>query len=92
MTGVDRCRDQRKVSREANEKSAESLKKKGMQINAVSPREIARMRERIKSVSEKVTKEGGEALANEMHAEIAKVRGRREIPDEAVAEVVTEQP
>ena len=68
---------ERKVSREANEKSAESLKKKGMQINAVSPQEIARMRERIKPVTEKFTKEGGEALANEMHAEIAKVRGKR---------------
>src|SRR5207249_4609586 len=68
---------ERKVSREANEKSADNLKRKGVQINAVSPQEIARMRDKVKPVAEKFTKEGGEALANEMHAEIAKVRGRR---------------
>jgi tripartite ATP-independent transporter DctP family solute receptor len=68
---------ERKVSREANDKSAESLKRKGMQINAVAPQEIARMRDKVKPVTDKFTKEGGEAMANEMYAEIAKVRGRR---------------
>ena len=57
---------ERKVSREANEKSADSLKKKGMQINAVAPQEIARMRDKVKPVTDKFTKEGGEALANEI--------------------------
>lgn len=68
---------ERKVSREANEKSADSLKAKGMLINAVAPAEIARMRDKVKPVIDKFTKEGGEALAAEINAEIAKVRARR---------------
>jgi tripartite ATP-independent transporter DctP family solute receptor len=68
---------ERQVSREANEKSAESLKKKGMQINTIAPQEIARMRDKVKPVNDKFVKEGGEALAAEMFAEINKVRARR---------------
>ena len=68
---------ERKVSREANEKAAESLKGKGMLINAVAPAEIARMRDKVKAVNEKYVKEGGEAMAAEISAEIAKVRARR---------------
>ncbi|HEY6135767.1 MAG TPA: hypothetical protein VIW70_17465 [Rubrivivax sp.] len=67
----------RKVSREANEKSADSLARKGMLINAVSAPEIARMRDKAKPVIEKFSKEGGEAMAAEMMAEINKVRGPR---------------
>jgi len=68
---------ERQVSREANDKSAESLKKKGMQINTIAPQEIARMRDKVKPVNDKFVKEGGEALAAEMFAEINKVRARR---------------
>ena len=68
---------ERQVSRAANDKSADSLRKKGMQLNAIAPQEIARMRDKIKPVIDKFTKEGGEALANEIHAEISKVRARR---------------
>jgi tripartite ATP-independent transporter DctP family solute receptor len=68
---------ERQVSREANEKSAESLRKKGMQINAIAPQEIARMRDKVKPVNDKFVKEGGEALAAEIFAEINKVRARR---------------
>jgi tripartite ATP-independent transporter DctP family solute receptor len=68
---------ERQVSREANEKSAASLAKKGMLINAVAPAEIARMRDKAKPIADKYTKEGGEALAAEINAEIAKVRNRR---------------
>jgi tripartite ATP-independent transporter DctP family solute receptor len=68
---------ERKVSREANEKSADSLKAKGMLINAVAPAEIARMRDKVKPVIDKFTRDGGEALAGEINAEIAKVRARR---------------
>ncbi len=49
--------------------------KKTMTINEVSPAEIARMREKTKPVVEKFSKEYNEALAKEMFAEIAKVRG-----------------
>lgn len=68
---------ERKVSREANDKAAESLKAKGMQINTVSAAEMARMREKVGAVTAKYVKEGGEALAAEMMAEIEKVRGKR---------------
>jgi tripartite ATP-independent transporter DctP family solute receptor len=65
---------ERKVSREANEKSAASLAGKGVAINTVTPQEIARMRDKVKPVTEKFTRDGGEALAAEMMAEINKVR------------------
>jgi TRAP-type transport system periplasmic protein len=68
---------ERKVSREANEKSADSLARKGMTLNAVAPQEITRMRDKVKPVTDKYLKEGGEALAGEMMAEINKVRARR---------------
>ena len=68
---------ERKVSREANEKSADNLRAKGVLINAVTPAEMARMREKVKAVNDKYIKEGGPALAAEINAEIAKVRARR---------------
>lgn len=68
---------ERKVSREANEKSAESLRRKGMQLNAVAPAEIQRMRDRLRPVTDKFVKEGGDALARDMYAEIEKVRNKR---------------
>jgi tripartite ATP-independent transporter DctP family solute receptor len=68
---------ERKVSREANEKAAESLKAKGMQVNTVAPAEVARMREKVAAVNAKYVKDGGEKLAAEMMAEIEKVRAKR---------------
>jgi len=68
---------ERKVSREANDKSAENLKAKGMLINTVAPAEVARMRDKVKPVNDKYVKEGGEALAAEINAEIGKVRAKR---------------
>ena len=68
---------ERKVSREANERSVDSLARKGMLINAVAAPEIARMRDKVKPVTEKFTKDGGEAMAAEIIAEINKVRGGR---------------
>lgn len=68
---------ERKVSREANEKSVASLRAKGMQINAVAPQEIVRMRDKVKAVTDKYVREGGDALAAEMYAEINKVRARK---------------
>jgi TRAP-type transport system periplasmic protein len=65
---------QRKVSREANVKILDELRKSGMQVNEVSPQEAAKMREKLKPVIDKFTKEYGEALVKELEAEIAKVR------------------
>jgi tripartite ATP-independent transporter DctP family solute receptor len=68
---------ERKVSREANEKAAESLKAKGLHVNTVAPAEVARMREKVAAVNAKYVKDGGEKLAAEMMAEIEKVRAKR---------------
>jgi TRAP-type transport system periplasmic protein len=68
---------ERKVSREANDKSAGSMTAKGMKINAVAPQEIARIRDKLKPVTDKFVKEGGEALAKEMMDEITKVRNKK---------------
>ncbi len=68
---------ERKVSREANDKSEGDLKAKGMKINAIAPAEIVRMREKAKPVTDKFVKEGGEALAKEMYDEINKVRSAK---------------
>lgn len=68
---------ERKVSREANAKSVESLRAKGMIINSVAPAEITRMRDKVKPVSDKYIKEGGESMAAAINAEIAKIRAQR---------------
>jgi tripartite ATP-independent transporter DctP family solute receptor len=67
----------RKLSRDANVKALENLKAKGMIVTAVAPDTITQMREKLKPVTEKHAKQLGEALVNEMHAEIEKVRGRK---------------
>jgi tripartite ATP-independent transporter DctP family solute receptor len=66
---------ERKVSREMDVKAIETVKSKGMVVTEISPQETARMREKLKPVTDKYTKEAGEALVNEMYAEIEKVRG-----------------
>ena len=68
---------ERKVSRDANAKAAENLKAKGMLLNVVAPAEIERMRSKVKAVSDKYVKEGGDAMAAEINVEIAQVRARR---------------
>jgi len=68
---------ERKVSREANDKSADSLKAKGMKLNDVPPAELQRMREKVKPVTDKFIKEGGDALAKELIDQVNKVRGTR---------------
>jgi tripartite ATP-independent transporter DctP family solute receptor len=67
---------QRQVSREKNTQMLDDLKKAGMQVNEVAPQEIARIREKIKPVVDKYTKEVGQALVDEVNAEVAKKRGK----------------
>ena len=55
----------------------QSMKAKGMKINAIAPAEIVRMRDKVKPVTDKFVKEGGEALAKEMYDEINKVRSNK---------------
>jgi len=66
---------ERNVSREADAKALDSVKSKGMTVTEFPPQEIARMREKVKPVTDKYTKEAGEALVKELYAEIEKVRG-----------------
>ena len=67
---------QRRVAREMDEKSRETLVKNGMQINDIAPEEIARMREKVKPVVEKYAAQVGEDLTKELYAEIEKARTR----------------
>ena len=45
-----------------------------MTVTELPPAEIARMREKLKPVAAKYSKQAGDAMANELTAEIAKVR------------------
>jgi tripartite ATP-independent transporter DctP family solute receptor len=65
---------QRKLSREANAKVLAELQAKGMLFNEVPPAEAAKMRERIKPVVDKYTKEIGQDLVKETYAEIEKAK------------------
>jgi tripartite ATP-independent transporter DctP family solute receptor len=64
----------RKLSREADAKSLETLKAKGMTVTEFSPQAVAQLRERLKPVVDKYSKDAGEPLVKETMAEIAKVR------------------
>jgi TRAP-type C4-dicarboxylate transport system substrate-binding protein len=66
---------QRQVSRDLNEKELGKLKASGMQVNELSPQEIARIREKLQPVIAKYTPQVGEPLVNELNAELAKMRG-----------------
>jgi TRAP-type C4-dicarboxylate transport system substrate-binding protein len=65
---------QRKVSRDWEAKALDTMKSNGMLVNDISPQEKARMREKLKPVTDKYSKEAGEALVKEVSAEIEKVR------------------
>lgn len=65
---------ERKVSREANEKSMQTLRGEGMQITELSADEIDRMRQKVKPVTDKYTQSIGPDLVAEVQAEIQKVR------------------
>ena len=65
---------ERKVSREANEKSMQTLRGEGMQITELSPDEIDRMSQKVKPVTDKYTQSIGPDLVAEVQAEIQKVR------------------
>jgi TRAP-type transport system periplasmic protein len=68
---------QRQVSRELNEKELGRLKASGMQINELSPQEIARIREKLQPIIVKYVPQIGEPLVNEVNAELAKMRGAK---------------
>ena len=67
----------RKLSREADAKALETLKTKGLSYTEFPPQSVAQMRERLKPVVDKFSREAGDALVKEMNAEIAKVRAAK---------------
>jgi TRAP-type transport system periplasmic protein len=68
---------QRKVNRESNTKVLAELKAKGMTFNEIPPEEMAKMREKVRPVIDKYTKEVGEDLVKQTYAEIEKVRKQK---------------
>lgn len=68
---------ERNVSREANASLIAELKQKGMVLNDIAPDEQAKMREKVKPVIEKYSKQIGEDLVKQAYAEIAKVRKQK---------------
>ena len=67
---------QRELASNLEKSSIEYVKTKGMVVNEVAPAEIAKIKELVKPMTEKFSKEYGENLAKEMMAEIEKIRGK----------------
>lgn len=65
---------ERQVSREANQKSMQTLRDEGMQITELPASEIDRMRQKVKPVTDKYVQSIGPELVQEMQAEVQKVR------------------
>ena len=65
---------ERNIIRAYDAKALEELKSKGMQVTTLPEGEIAKMREKLKPVWAKFTKQFGEASANELFAELNKAR------------------
>lgn len=71
---VEAGKFQRQTNRDAEKKSLESLKAKGMKVNEVSKEEKAKMAEIVKPTIDKFSKDIGEDLVKQMYDEIKKVR------------------
>jgi tripartite ATP-independent transporter DctP family solute receptor len=68
---------QRQLSRDTEAKAIEQLKAQGMQLTELSPEEVARLREKVKPVTEKFAKEADEATVKQLFAEVEKARAAR---------------
>lgn len=69
--------DQRQVSREMEASALAKAKSQGVLVAEISSVERAKMREKVKPILEQHTRELGEDLIREIHAEISRVRTRR---------------
>ena len=67
----------RKLSREADAKALDTIRTKGLAVTEFPSQSVAQLRERLKPVVEKYSKEAGEPLVREMMADIEKVRARK---------------
>jgi tripartite ATP-independent transporter DctP family solute receptor len=68
------ARTQREQARAAVAANLDLLKRNGMQVTQLPPAEVTKLREKMKPVIAKYTANVGEALVNEMQAELAKLR------------------
>lgn len=68
---------QRKVSREMDGRALASLKAKGMQVNEISDGERQHMQDKLKPVSEKLSRDIGEPLVKQVRAELDRIRTAR---------------
>ena len=67
---------ERKTIREYGDKALGELKKLGMQVTEFSPAEQTKMRDKLKPVVDKFSKQFGEATAKEMLAELESIRSK----------------
>ncbi|MEY4416170.1 MAG: hypothetical protein RIQ53_3463 [Pseudomonadota bacterium] len=67
---------ERKDTREEAAKAVTELKTKGMQINELSPAEVARMRDKLTRVNAGIAANVGMDLWNETQAQLGKLRGK----------------
>lgn len=67
--------EERRVSRELNDKSLAKLKKEGMQVSEVTPEELAKMREATTPVYQRHEAAIGKETIDRLKAELAKIRG-----------------
>ncbi|WP_354003704.1 TRAP transporter substrate-binding protein [Ramlibacter aurantiacus] len=74
---VETRAEQRRASREMEQKAIANIRSKGVTVTEVSPAERARMRERVKPVIDKFTRELGEDVVKPFHMEIEKVRASK---------------
>eukprot|EP01042_Synura_sphagnicola_P014147 gene14147-17909_t len=76
--------EERKVSRELNDKSLANLKAKGMQVSEVGAGELAKMRESTQAVYQRHQATIGKDTIERIQADLARLRGKRwpEGPDE----------
>lgn len=68
---------ERKTIREFGDKALDELKKNGMQVTELAPAEQAKMRDKLKPVVAKFSKEFGEATSKEMFTELETIRARK---------------
>jgi tripartite ATP-independent transporter DctP family solute receptor len=68
--------EERRVSRELNDKSLANLKAKGMQVVEITPAELAKMREATSAVYQRHEATIGKDTVARLQAELAKIRGK----------------
>jgi tripartite ATP-independent transporter DctP family solute receptor len=67
--------EERRVSRELNDKSLANLKKQGMQVSEVAPAELTKMREATAAVYQRHEATIGKETIERLKADLAKIRG-----------------